>query len=142
MEKITPEDVINGKSFALWVNGIKKAEVTTATADSEIQVEKVPIAGQLSDGDIETGATGSGSLGFHKVLDDSLIKDVNDAFKQNKRFVFNLTSEFTNRYSNKTQRVSIRECKINKFSPLAVDITKLLSDTFNFTYEPGNVDIE
>ena len=47
MDKFTAADAINGKSFGLWVNGLKKAEVLTAQADSEIQTEKLPIAGKL-----------------------------------------------------------------------------------------------
>ena len=141
MEKITAQDVVNGKSFEMWVNGLKKAEVLTAQADSEIQTDKVPIAGQLADEDIETGATGTGSMSFHKVLDDSLIKDVNEAFKQNKRFVFDLRNTFENKSTGSTQTVIITDCKINKFSPLAVDITKLLTDSFNFSYSPKNCDI-
>ena len=53
MDKFTAADAINGKSFGLWVNGLKKAEVLTAQADSEIQTEKLPIAGKLSDEDME-----------------------------------------------------------------------------------------
>lgn len=142
MEKITAKDVMNGKGLALWVNNIKKAEVTAISADSEIQTESVPIAGQLADEDIETGATGKGTLTIHKVLDDSLIKDVNNTFKKNQRFVFDLRSELTNFSTGSTQRVMISNCKINKFSPLAVDITKLLSDSFDFSYSPKDVDIE
>ena len=141
MDKITAQDVVNGKSFEMWVNSLKKAEILTAQADSEIQVDKVPIAGQLADEDIETGATGNGSLGFHKVLDDSLIKDVNEAFKKNQRFVFDLRGTFENKNTGSAQTVIITDCKINKFSPLAVDITKLLTDNFNFSYSPKNVEI-
>ena len=142
MERITAKDVLNGKGLSLWVNNIKKAEVNAANADSEIQTEEVAIAGQLANEDIEVGATGKGSLGFHAVLDDSLIVDVNNAFKKNQRFVFDLRSEIVNFSTGKTRRVMISNCKINKFSPLAVDITKLLSDTFEFSYSPKDVSIE
>ena len=141
MDKFTAADAINGKSFGLWVNGLKKAEVLTAQADSEIQTEKLPIAGKLSDEDMEVGSTGTGTMTFYSVIDDSLIVDINKAFKKNKRFTFDLRGVIENKTTGKTRTVIITDCKINKFSPLAVDITKVLNDTFTFSYNTENCDI-
>ena len=141
MDKFTAADAINGKSFGLWVNGLKKAEVLTAQADSEIQTEKLPIAGKLSDEDMEVGSTGTGTMTFYSVIDDSLIVDINDSFKENKRFTFDLRGVTENKTTGRTRTVIITDCKINKFSPLAVDITKVLNDTFTFSYSPENCDI-
>ena len=141
MNKFTAADAINGKSFGLWVNGLKKAEVLTAQADSEIQTEKLPIAGKLSDEDMEVGSTGTGTMTFYSVIDDSLIVDINKAFKKNKRFTFDLRGVIENKTTGKTRTVIITDCKINKFSPLAVDITKVLNDTFTFSYNTENCDI-
>ena len=141
MDKFTAADAINGKSFSLWVNGLKKAEVLTAQADSEIQTEKLPIAGKLSDEDMEVGSTGTGTMTFYSVIDDSLIADINDAFKENKRFTCDLRGVIENKTTGRTRTIIITDCKINKFSPLAVDITKVLNDTFTFSYSPENCDI-
>lgn len=141
MDKFTEADAINGKSFSLWVNGLKKAEVLTAQADSEIQTEKLPIAGKLSDEDMEVGSTGTGTMTFYSVIDDSLIVDINNSFKENKRFTFDLRGVIENKTTGRTRTVIITDCKINKFSPLAVDITKVLNDTFTFSYNPENCDI-
>ena len=142
MDKFTAADAINGKSFGLWVNGLKKAEVLTAQADSEIQTEKLPIAGKLSDEDMEVGSTGTGTMTFYSVIDDSLIADINNAFKENKRFTCDLRGVIENKTTGRTRTVIITDCKINKFSPLAVDITKVLNDTFTFSYSPENCDIK
>ena len=141
MDKFTAADAINGKSFGLWVNGLKKAEVLTAQADSEIQTEKLPIAGKLSDEDMEVGSTGTGTMTFYSVIDDSLIVDINNSFKENKRFTCDLRGVIENKTTGRTRTVIITDCKINKFSPLAVDITKVLNDTFTFSYNPENCDI-
>ena len=141
MDKFTAADAINGKSFELWVNGLKKAEVLTAQADSEIQTEKLPIAGKLSDEDMEVGSTGTGTMTFYSVIDDSLIADINNAFKENKRFTCDLRGVIENKTTGRTRTIIITDCKINKFSPLAVDITKVLNDTFTFSYSPENCDI-
>ena len=141
MDKLTAADAINGKSFGLWVNGLKKAEVLTAQADSEIQTEKLPIAGKLSDEDMEVGSTGTGTMTFYSVIDDSLIADINNAFKENKRFTCDLRGVIENKTTGRTRTIIITDCKINKFSPLAVDITKVLNDTFTFSYSPENCDI-
>ena len=141
MDKFTAADSINGKSFGLWVNGLKKAEVLTAQADSEIQTEKLPIAGKLSDEDMEVGSTGTGTMTFYSVIDDSLIADINNAFKENKRFTCDLRGVIENKTTGRTRTIIITDCKINKFSPLAVDITKVLNDTFTFSYSPENCDI-
>ena len=142
MDKFTAADAINGKSFGLWVNGLKKAEVLTAQADSEIQTEKLPIAGKLSDEDMEVGSTGTGTMTFYSVIDDSLIADINNAFKENKRFTCDLRGVIENKTTGRTRTIIITDCKINKFSPLAVDITKVLNDTFTFSYNPENCDIK
>ena len=142
MDKFTAADAINGKSFGLWVNGLKKAEVLTAQADSEIQTEKLPIAGKLSDEDMEVGSTGTGTMTFYSVIDDSLIADINNAFKENKRFTCDLRGVIENKTTGRTRTIIITDCKINKFSPLAVDITKVLNDTFAFSYSPENCDIK
>ena len=142
MDKFTAADAINGKSFGLWVNGLKKAEVLTAQADSEIQTEKLPIAGKLSDEDMEVGSTGTGTMTFYSVIDDSLIVDINNSFKENKRFTCDLRGVIENKTTGRTRTVIITDCKINKFSPLAVDITKVLNDTFTFSYNPENCDIK
>ena len=142
MDKFTAADAINGKSFGLWVNGLKKAEVLTAQADSEIQTEKLPIAGKLSDEDMEVGSTGTGTMTFYSVIDDSLIADINNAFKENKRFTCDLRGVIENKTTGRTRTIIITDCKINKFSPLAVDITKVLNDTFTFSYSPENCDIK
>ena len=141
MDKFTAADAINGNSFDLWVNGLKKAEVLTAQADSEIQTEKLPIAGKLSDEDMEVGSTGTGTMTFYSVIDDSLIADINNAFKENKRFTCDLRGVIENKTTGRTRTIIITDCKINKFSPLAVDITKVLNDTFTFSYSPENCDI-
>ena len=141
MDKFTAADAINGKSFGLWVNGLKKAEVLTAQADSEIQTEKLPIACKLSDEDMEVGSTGTGTMTFYSVIDDSLIADINNAFKENKRFTCDLRGVIENKTTGRTRTIIITDCKINKFSPLAVDITKVLNDTFTFSYSPENCDI-
>ena len=141
MDKFTAADAINGKSFGLWVNGLKKAEVLTAQADSEIQTEKLPIAGKLSDEDMEVGSTGTGTMTFYSVIDDSLIVDINNSFKENKRFTCDLRGVIENKTTGRTRTVIITDCKINKFSPLAVDITKVLNDTFTFSYNTENCDI-
>ena len=141
MDKFTAADAINGKSFGLWVNGLKKAEVLTAQADSEIQTEKLPIAGKLSDEDMEVGSTGTGTMTFYSVIDDSLIADINNAYKENKRFTCDLRGVIENKTTGRTRTIIITDCKINKFSPLAVDITKVLNDTFTFSYNPENCDI-
>ena len=141
MDKFTAADAINGKSFGLWVNGLKKAEVVTAQADSEMQTEKLPIAGKLSDEDMEVGSTGTGTMTFYSVIDDSLIADINNAFKENKRFTCDLRGVIENKTTGRTRTIIITDCKINKFSPLAVDITKVLNDTFTFSYSPENCDI-
>ena len=141
MDKFTAADAINGKSFGLWVNGLKKAEVLTAQADSEMQTEKLPIAGKLSDEDMEVGSTGTGTMTFYSVIDDSLIADINNAFKENKRFTCDLRGVIENKTTGRTRTIIITDCKINKFSPLAVDITKVLNDTFTFSYSPENCDI-
>ena len=134
-------EILNGKFFDLWMNSSKKASVKTASAESSLQEEKVPIAGQLGNGSVITGADGSGSLSFHDVA-DSLLKDINDCVKAGKPFYFDLISQNTNQNNGKYRRVKITGCKITKFKPIDTDITKLLESSYDFTYNPSNVDVE
>ena len=90
---------------------------------------------------MEVGSTGTGTMTFYSVIDDSLIADINNAFKENKRFTCDLRGVIENKTTGRTRTIIITDCKINKFSPLAVDITKVLNDTFTFSYSPENCDI-
>ena len=135
------KEIFNGKFFDLWMNSSKKGSVKTASAESSLKEEEVAIAGQLGNGSVITGATGSGSLGFHEV-NDSLLKEINDCVKLGKPFYFDLITQNTNQSTGKYKRVKITNCKITKFKPIDCDITKLLESTYDFTYNPSNVDIE
>lgn len=141
MENFNENYAIHGKSFQLWMDGDLMGEVLTAKADSELQTETVYIAGQLGNGDMVVGATGTGSLTFNTVIGD-LPSKINDCIKANKPFIFDLIGEIENKTMGGTRRVMIEDCKITKFSPLDVDITKLLSDSYEFKYNPQKVEIE
>ena len=135
------KEIFNGRFFELWFNSSKKATVKTASAESSLQEEKVPLAGQLGNGSIITGADGAGSLSFYEVA-DSLVKDINDCIKAGKPFIFDLISQSTNQNNGKYKRAKITGCKITKFKVFDVDITKLLENNFDYTYNPSNVDVE
>lgn len=141
MEKFTENDIVNGRFYSLWVSGDKMAEVKTASAESALETEKVPIAGQLGNGEVVTGANGSGSLGFHKTY-NGLLKEVNDCVKNGKPFVFDLISELNDPNQDELERVMIENCKITKFKVIDVDITKLLESSYDFSYNPNNVTFE
>ena len=134
-------EILNGRFFDLWMNSVKKAAVKTASAESSLKEEEVPIAGQLGNGSVVVGASGTGSLTFHDVT-DSLLKDVNDCVKTGKAYYFDLISQNTNQNNGKYRRVKITGCKINKFKPIDTDIQKLLESSYDFSYNPSNVDVE
>ena len=140
MEGFNESYAIYGKSFQMWMDGDLMGEVLTAKAKSDLQTETVYIAGQLGNGVIVVGADGTGSLTFNTVIGD-LPKKVNDCIKQNKPFVFDLIGEIENKTYGTTRRVIIEGCKITSFSPLDVDIQKLLQDSYDFKYNPQNVDV-
>lgn len=133
--------VIRGKFYSLWVNGDKMAEVKTASAESALESEKVPIAGQLGNEEVITGANGTGSLGFHKTY-NGLLKEINDCVKNGKPFVFDLISELNDPDQDGIERVMIEDCKITKFKPIDVDITKLLESNYDYSYNPNKVTFE
>lgn len=141
MEKFSAEKVVNGKFYSMWINGDSMAEVKTASAESSLETEKVPIAGQLGNGEVVTGATGSGSLGFHKVY-GSLVREINEALKNGKAFTFDLISELNDPNQEGVERVMIEKCKITKFKVIDADITKLLESTYDFSYNPNDVTFE
>lgn len=141
MENFNEYYAIHGKSFVMWMDGDPMAEVLTAKAKSDLTTETVYIAGQLGNGDIITGANGTGSLSFNTTIGD-LPKKVNDCLKKGKPFKFDLIGEIENKTYGGTRRIIIENCKITSFSPLDVDIQKLLSDSYEFKYNPNDVDIE
>ncbi|NFO86446.1 hypothetical protein FDC58_10710 [Clostridium botulinum] len=141
MENFNEDFAIHGKSFQMWIDGDLMSEVLTAKAKTDLATETVPISGQLGNGDIVTGANGAGSLSFNTVIGD-LPKKVNDCLKKGKAFKFDLIGEIENKTYGTTRRVIIENCKITSFSPLDIDIQKLLSDSYDFKYNPNDVDIE
>lgn len=117
------------------------AEVKTASAESALESEKVAIAGQLGNEEVITGANGTGSLGFHKTY-NGLLKEINDCVKNGKPFVFDLISELNDPDQDGVERVMIEDCKITKFKPIDVDITKLLESSYDYSYNPNKVTFE
>ncbi len=141
MDKFTENDVVNGRFFSLWINGDKYAEVKTASAESSLKTDDVPIAGQLGNGKVITGADGAGSLGFHKTY-NGLLREINESIKNGKPFVFDLISELNDPNQDNIERVMIENCKITKFKVVDADITKLLESSYDFSYNPNNVTFE
>ena len=141
MDKFEASDVVNGKFYSLWLNGDMYAEVKTANAESALTTEKIPIAGQLGNGIVVTGADGTGALTFHKVFGD-LPKQINAKIKSGLPFVFDLISELNDPNQSDTERVMIENCIITKFKVIDADITKLLESTYDFSYNPNNVTFE
>jgi len=141
MENFDASKVVNGRFFSLWIRGDLMAEVKTASAESSLETEKVPIAGQLGSEDVVTGATGAGSMGFHKTF-NGLLKEINDCIKSGKPFIFDLISELNDPNQDGVERVMIENCKITKFKVIDADITKLLESIYDFSYNPNNVTFE
>ena len=90
MAKLTEKNILKNNFFTLWFNNEEKATVLTADAKSTLNTQKLPIAGQLGKLTLITGAEGSGSLSFYKVIDDTLNKDINDCIKAGQPFKFDL----------------------------------------------------
>ena len=136
------KELLNGRFFTLWVDNEEYAQVKTAKADSELETQKIPIAGKLGKATMITGANGAGELGFYDIIDDDLPKKINKSIKKGVPFIFNLTGEIENKSTGGTRRVVIEDCTITSFSVLDVDIEKILEKTYKFEYDPDNVDIE
>lgn len=136
------KELLNGRFFALWVDNEEYAQVKTAKADSELETQKLPIAGKLGKVTMITGANGTGELGFYDIIDDDLPKKINESIKKGVPFIFNLTGEIENKSTGGTRRVVIEDCTITSFSVLDVDIEKILEKTYKFEYDPDNVEIE
>lgn len=135
------KDVINGKFHSLWINGDLRAEVKTTSAESALKTEEIPIAGQLGNGVIVTGATGTGSMTFHKIY-GNLISDINAELKKGKPFIFDLISELNDPNVEGNERVIIEGCIMTKFKPIDTDISKVLEQSFDFSYNPDSVSFE
>jgi hypothetical protein len=141
MTKFTENDVLHGKYYSLWLNGDLRGEVKTASAETALKTEEIPIAGQLGSGIVITGATGTGALTFYKIF-GNLAKDINAALKKGKPFIFDLISELTDADETDSERVIIEDCKITKFKVIDEDISKLLDQSFDFSYNPNKVTFE
>lgn len=144
MAKLTEKDFLNHKFFSCWVNGDEKANVITASAKSNLETQKIPVAGSLGKINLVTGAEGTGSLTFYKIIDDSIVKDINDCIKNGVPFVFDLIGEIENKTTGGTYRVVIEDCQITSFNVLDVDVSSAdaLKESFDFEYDPVNVEIE
>lgn len=141
MEKFEAKDVINGKFFSLWLDGDMYAEVKAASAESSLTTEKIPIAGQLGNGTVVTGAEGTGTITFHKVFSD-LPSRINDKIKAGLPFNFDLISELNDPSQDGVERVMIEGCTLTKFKVIDADITKMLESTYDFSYDPCKVTYE
>lgn len=141
MTNFTENDVLNGKYYSLWLNGDLRGEVKTASAETALKTEEIPIAGQLGNGIVITGASGTGTLTFYKVF-GNLSKDINAALKSGKAFTFDLISELTDAGETDSERIIIEDCKITKWKIIDEDISKILDQSFDFSYNPNKVTFE
>lgn len=141
MADFSAQDILRGRFYSLWINGDKYAEVKTGSAESALTTEDVPIAGSLGDETVVTGAKGTGTITFHKVIGD-LIKEINTQISNGKPFTFDLISELNDPNIDDVERVCIDDCTITKFKVIDVDITKLLEQSFDFSYNPTKVTFE
>ncbi len=142
MNDFSASDIVRGRFYSLWIAGTQYAEVKTATAESALTTESVPIAGSLGDEDVVTGGKGTGKLEFHKIMNSDLLKEINTAISNGKPFVFDLISELDDPNLSDTERVCIDDCKITKFNVIDVDISKLLSQSYEFSYNITKVTFE
>jgi hypothetical protein len=138
METFDASKVLNGKSLAIWVNSEKMAEVKSVKAETTVNTDKIPIAGQLGEEEIPAGTSGSGTLVTHKSA-NGFGAEINAALKTGKSYLFDLTSEITSE-DGESERVTIENCKVTKYAPISADITKAgTEDTIEFSYNPNNV---
>lgn len=144
MAKLREQDFLNNKFFTLWFNGEEKAQVITASAKSTLESQKLPVAGSVGKIILITGADGSGSLSFYKLIDDTLNQDINDCIKNGRPFVFDLIGEVENKSTGGTYRVLIENCTITSFEVLNVDIgsADAMKQSYDFEYNPEDVDIQ
>lgn len=136
------KDILNGRFFTLWVDNEEYAHVKTTKADSELETQKVAIAGKLGKGVIITGANGTGEFSVYDIVSDDLPKRINDSIKNGVPFTFDLTAEVENKSTGETRRVIIENCTSTSLNVLDLDIEKMLEKTYKFEYNPNNVDIE
>lgn len=141
MDKVQAQDIVRGRFYSLWINGDKFAEVKTGSAESALTTEDVPIAGSLGDETIVTGGKGTGSITFHKIFGD-LLRRINESISNGVPFIFDLISELNDPNQDDVERVCIDDCNITKFKVIDVDITKLLEQTFEFSYNITKVTFE
>lgn len=144
MAKLREQDFLNNKFFTLWFNGEEKAQVITASAKSTLESQKLPVAGSVGKIILITGADGSGSLSFYKLIDDTLNQDINGCIKNGRPFVFDLIGEVENKSTGDTYRVLIENCTITSFEVLNVDIgsADAMKQSYDFEYNPEDVDIQ
>ena len=142
--KLGKKDFLNHKFFTLWFNNEEKAQVITANAKSSLESQKLPIAGSMGKITLVTGAEGTGSITFYKIIDDTLNQDINECIKNGNPFVFDLIGEVENKATGGTYRVIIENCQITSFEVLNVDIgnNDAMKQSYDFEYSPEDVDIE
>ncbi|ENZ33290.1 hypothetical protein HMPREF1084_01758 [Clostridium butyricum 60E.3] len=142
--KLGKKDFLNHKFFTLWFNNEEKAQVITANAKSSLESQKLPIAGSMGKITLVTGAEGTGSITFYKIIDDTLNQDINECIKNGNPFVFDLIGEVENKATGGTYRVIIENCQITSFEVLNVDIgnNDAMKQSYDFEYNPEDVDIE
>ncbi len=141
MEQFDESKVVNQKYFDLYIDGDKYGEVKTGKAESALDTQDIDIAGRMGKGTLINGSKGTGTITFYKTF-SGLLKKINDQIKVGKPFVFDLITELNDPKLDDSERVTVENCKITKFSPIDNDISKLNDQSFDFSYNPDNVTID
>lgn len=102
-----PSQVINGTFGKVWLDNQLVFEARALEASVEIQMEAVPQAGKLADGQKMVGFSGSGTLRMHKVTSRGL-RLLSASIKQGVNPEFEILSELADPAALGAERVLLK----------------------------------
>ncbi|KNF07170.1 protein of unknown function DUF2001 [Gottschalkia purinilytica] len=104
---LNPNRVVSGTFGSVWMDGEYAEECFGLEARIEINKEEVPICGRIMQGHKMMGASGTGTIRFHKV-NSRMAKKLSDALKTGYNPEIEILSELNDPASYGAERVLIK----------------------------------
>ena len=131
-KSFTTSQVFTGSGKA-WLDGNILFESKALQASIEIQMEAVPQAGQLADGQRMLGYSGSGTLRMHKVS-SRMIRATSASLKKGVNPSFEILSELTNNATGKAERMLLKEVQFTTLPLVNWELKTLLEEELPFVF--------
>lgn len=135
------KDLNKGQMSELLIDGEVYANIKSVKTEISSDSEEIYIAGKWGKETIFNGSSGSGSFVLYETF-DGFDERALESFKELGYLEVTLKVRQWNPASGAERYLIIEEAKINKFSPVDIELGKISEKTYEFSFNPDSLSYE